>query len=59
MDENICKWHRIDADYTIYDTDCGNAFEIIEGTPKDNDMLFCPYCGKKLKEVEHNHNLLT
>ena len=32
---------------------CGTEWITIEGTPKENDMDFCPHCGAKmdLKEV--------
>ena len=32
---------------------CGTEWVTIEGTPKENDMEFCPHCGAKmdLKEV--------
>jgi len=48
----FCEWI---ADFTEYDTgqyetSCENAFVILEGTPKDNKMKFCCYCGKPLKE---------
>ena len=27
---------------------CGGEFVLLEGTPLDNDMIFCPYCGAKM-----------
>jgi hypothetical protein len=41
-DDLMCKW----------DTACGNAFCFITGTPTDNEMLFCPYCGRPLREIQ-------
>ena len=32
-------------------TDCGGTFILNEGTPGDNRMAFCCYCGKSLKET--------
>ena len=32
-----------------YETKCGNAFVFFDGTPKENEFVFCPYCGKKIK----------
>jgi len=32
-----------------YDTACGNAFTIMNGSPSENKMTFCCYCGKKIK----------
>lgn len=31
-------------------TECGESFMLIEGTPTENEMRFCPYCGRVLKE---------
>ena len=49
-----CQWIEDDAT-GHWDTDCGNIFEIIEGTPKHNEMKYCPYCGKRLAEVKNNY----
>jgi len=49
---NKCIWKEesgVDSDVT-YSTSCDNMFTIMEGTPKDNDFKYCPYCGGKLKE---------
>lgn len=50
-----CNW--------IYDeacerwlTSCNHAFVLNCGTPKDNDMKFCPYCGKPLVENKENED---
>ena len=29
---------------------CGTEWVTIEGTPKENDMDFCPHCGAKMDE---------
>ena len=50
FEEAVCNWHQDDDDGT-WATDCGGIFVIIEGTPSDNKMKFCAYCGKPL--VEH------
>lgn len=42
-----CTWKQ-DVDDGSWDTDCGNKFCIENGTPSDNGMLFCCYCGAKL-----------
>ncbi len=41
-----CAW--IPDDDGVWDTSCGNRFEISEGTPAENDMGYCCYCGKAL-----------
>jgi hypothetical protein len=45
-----CYW--IEDDDDVWDTECGNRFEIIDGTPHENYMHWCPYCGKSLQEVQ-------
>jgi len=47
----ICEW-RQDIE-GIWDTECGGRFEIMEGTPYENQMSYCPYCGKSLREVPY------
>lgn len=50
MDEK-CTW--TENDDGAYETGCGGIFVIMEGTPTENEMRYCPYCGKKiLEEVE-------
>lgn len=43
-----CKWMQ-DEDGTWH-TECGNMFEVTEGTPHENQMHFCTYCGKHLEQ---------
>lgn len=45
-----CKWSE--EDYSgLWNTDCGNLFDLNEGTPSDNGMKFCCYCGKLIEQV--------
>lgn len=44
-----CVWtEEPDAEY--WATACGKAFSIIDETPSENGMRFCPYCGLQLVE---------
>ena len=43
-----CLWKE-DQD-GVWDTECGNRFEIMNGTPTENQINWCPYCGKGLRE---------
>lgn len=43
-----CTW-REDED-GIWKTACDHLFEVLEGTPEENDMKFCCYCGKALAQ---------
>ena len=44
-----CRWSRADDDTDLWETTCGKAFTIIDGSPADNQMAFCCYCGRELE----------
>ena len=44
-----CEWSQ--DENGAWQTKCGNLFEITEGTPLQNKMGFCCYCGKKITET--------
>ena len=44
-----CLWSRADDDTDMWETTCGKAFTIIDGSPADNQMAFCCYCGRELE----------
>lgn len=46
MHNPVCHWDEDDTG--VWATDCRHEFEINEGTPDDNGMKFCCYCGKPL-----------
>lgn len=48
--EPSCLWSRADDDTDVWETKCGHAFTIIDGTPTDNQMAFCCYCGRRVDE---------
>jgi hypothetical protein len=43
----VCLWNNVDG---CWETTCGNAFEINDGTPSENNMTYCCYCGGKVEE---------
>jgi len=43
-----CGWEPGDVDSDCYETGCGQSFVIYEGTPKENSMKFCCFCGKRI-----------
>ena len=48
-----CSWiQEDDPDICYWKTGCGNSFYFTEGTPTDNNMKYCCYCGKLLKQEE-------
>ena len=46
----ICIWSEDEPDYSTWETSCGNTFMLEAGTPRENEMIFCPYCGRLLVE---------
>lgn len=48
-----CTWTQ-DQD-GVWDTECGGRFEVMECTPHENQMNYCPYCGKSLREVQYEN----
>lgn len=46
-----CQWKMNDPyEGDFYGTSCGEAFTLIDGTPTENKMRFCPYCGRRIQE---------
>ena len=52
VSDDFCDWRLCDEEANVYDTSCRNPHILIEGTPKENNYEYCPYCGKKIKAVE-------
>jgi len=52
----LCGWSlnldETDFDSGTYETSCGKYFGVIAGTPKDNEFIYCIYCGRKIYEIE-------
>lgn len=46
MDKKKCTW----TEQGPWVTDCGHSFEVNDGTPVENEMRFCCFCGKLLVE---------
>jgi hypothetical protein len=47
-----CKWKQVDEMHTpdTWQADCGAMWTFTDGGPTENDMNFCPKCGKPLIE---------
>lgn len=45
-----CQWEE-DGTWA---TSCGSYFDIACGTPSDNGMAFCPYCGRPIDAENAN-----
>ena len=44
----MCVWENGINNY--WETDCLNLYVFANGTPKENKMKFCPFCGGKIRE---------
>jgi hypothetical protein len=44
-----CNWWEEDGAWT---TGCAKRFVLEAGTPEENSMTYCCYCGSVIKEVE-------
>lgn len=47
--KKACQWLR--DDLGAWGTACGNTFELWIGSPAENRMRFCCYCGKPLQDT--------
>lgn len=45
-----CLWAQEQLDSDCWGTGCGQAFAINDGTPRDNGMRFCCYCGVRIRQ---------
>jgi len=45
-----CRWDIDGPGRDCYATECGNLFVLVFGTPEENHMNYCCYCGGRLKE---------
>ena len=52
VSDDVCEWRVCDEEANVYDTSCRNPHILIEGTPRENNYKYCPYCGKNIKAVE-------
>lgn len=48
-----CKWTYQDIE-DFYTTSCHQGQVFIDGDVEDNRYIFCPYCGKKIKENKND-----
>ena len=51
-ERETCQWSIDDyGGESMWETQCGHAFEFNDGGPKANGAGFCCYCGKRLVEA--------
>ena len=52
--EQYCHWLQQDEENSEVWLACDDKlFCLNSGTPSENGMLFCPYCGKNLVEIKY------
>ena len=48
---DTCTWQQDgDSESGVYGTSCRRYFSLEDGTPEDNKMSWCCYCGKRLAQ---------
>jgi hypothetical protein len=50
-----CCW-TYDDELSAWDTECGECFVCEDGSPHENKMLFCSFCGGKLVERKRDYD---
>ena len=45
-----CRWVQDGVGEDHWDTSCKKRFTLNEGSPGDNKMAWCCYCGRPLEE---------
>jgi hypothetical protein len=48
--KGTCIWSRWEVDSDVFSTSCENDFRLDEGTPLENGMKFCCFCGRPVEE---------
>lgn len=53
MNKDCCEWKLDDwEEGELWNTECGEVEQFMNGTPDENKYKYCPYCGKPIKVVE-------
>ena len=50
--DDVCEWKQHEKEIDVYFTECGQAHIFVDGNTEENNHVYCPYCGKKIKVVE-------
>jgi hypothetical protein len=50
-----CVWRQDDEGNWFADDPCSAGWQFITGGPSDNDMSFCPVCGRPLEAVPYKN----
>jgi predicted RNA-binding Zn-ribbon protein involved in translation (DUF1610 family) len=50
IDQAKCDYSLIDEDYNTWEcSNCNYEGIIVEGTPEENEIRYCPHCGFEIK----------
>jgi hypothetical protein len=49
--DGSCEW--AEDIWGAWLTDCGNTFEVNEGLPSENSMIYCCFCGQPILETPY------
>ena len=52
--KNKCVWSQDSEDSDIWLSSCAKAFVLNVGTPKENQVKYCVYCGKLVEQKTYN-----
>lgn len=52
-----CEWTPEENDSNWYESECGMSFVFEDGGPTYNTFIYCPKCGKLLKEIPYQEQL--
>lgn len=53
MSADACTWSEMEDEGGTWRSACRSTFYLTDGTPSENEMCFCCFCGKPLKEESY------
>ncbi len=55
--EEECIWVLVNEESAVYKTSCESHWYLKKGTPGENNINYCPVCGKKIKVVKAKNRI--
>jgi hypothetical protein len=46
---DVCMWEQIDDEGSDWESFCGDAWYFESGSPQENNIKFCPFCGRRVE----------
>lgn len=51
--EEYCEWTPdVNEEYNGWMSECDQYWYLEEGTPRENGMIYCPFCGLWIRVLE-------